>query len=193
MVLSVGMDVSSPLISAPDSTDNPSQLMLLGLMSMRNEVVYIQFHPVAYMVKLNIEMSMASLITKIALNSVEARNNEFMVDNSSSRNHSQSQSHFQASCARSHHAIGLQPGVNASAVSKMRGEVDREDFEGIRTLKEVGVTVEDVKVPWVTWRKSESDSRVDDAFALKQSKAGSEDELPLAPEVLKKQHVEWKN
>ncbi|KAM0426000.1 hypothetical protein ACHAPT_008629 [Fusarium lateritium] len=40
--------------------------MLIGLMSMRNQVVYIQFHPVAYMVKLNIEMSMASLITRLA-------------------------------------------------------------------------------------------------------------------------------
>ena len=71
--------------------------------------------------------------------------------------------------------------------------MDREDIEGIRTLKEVGVTVEEVQVPKVTWRKSESDSRVDDAFALKQGKAWSEDELPLAPEVLKKQHVGWKN
>lgn len=40
--------------------------MLLGLMSLPNEVVYVQFHPVAYMVKLNIEMSMASLITRLA-------------------------------------------------------------------------------------------------------------------------------
>ncbi|KAJ3532543.1 hypothetical protein NM208_g8393 [Fusarium decemcellulare] len=40
--------------------------MLIGLMSMPNQVVYIQFHPVAYMVKLNIEMSMAKLITRLA-------------------------------------------------------------------------------------------------------------------------------
>ncbi len=40
--------------------------MLIGLMSLPNQVVYIQFHPVAYMVKLNIELSMASLITKLA-------------------------------------------------------------------------------------------------------------------------------
>lgn len=40
--------------------------MLIGLMSLPNQVVYIQFHPVAYMVKLNIEMSMASLITRLA-------------------------------------------------------------------------------------------------------------------------------
>ncbi|KAI1493372.1 hypothetical protein F5X96DRAFT_622219 [Biscogniauxia mediterranea] len=43
--------------------------MLIGLMWLPNEVVYIQFHPVAYMVKLNIEMSMASLILKLARSS----------------------------------------------------------------------------------------------------------------------------
>ncbi|KEZ42892.1 hypothetical protein SAPIO_CDS5325 [Scedosporium apiospermum] len=49
MVLSICMDV-----------------MLIGLMSLKNQVVFVQFHPVAYMVKLNIEMSMASLITRLA-------------------------------------------------------------------------------------------------------------------------------
>ncbi|MBE3049950.1 hypothetical protein IMZ48_47115 [Candidatus Bathyarchaeota archaeon] len=36
------------------------------MMSLPNQVVFIQFHPVVYMVKLNIEMSMASLISKLA-------------------------------------------------------------------------------------------------------------------------------
>jgi hypothetical protein len=49
MVLSVSMDI-----------------MLIGLMSLQNQLVYIQFHPVTYMVKLNIEMTMAALIAKIA-------------------------------------------------------------------------------------------------------------------------------
>jgi hypothetical protein len=163
--------------------------MLICLMSLKNQVVYIQFHPVAYMVKLNIEMSMASLITKIARNSIEARNNEFMVQ-SSSHNHS----HFHTHTSQANAAIGLQPGVNASAVSKMRGGEERQSFEGIRTLKEVDVVVESVRMPGeTTWRKSESDSGVDDGFERKQtSKMGSEDELPLAPEVPKKV-VEWKN
>jgi len=38
-------------------------------MSLPNQVVYIQFHPIAYMVKLNIEMSMADLIVKTARSS----------------------------------------------------------------------------------------------------------------------------
>ncbi|KAL1966283.1 hypothetical protein VTN77DRAFT_4636 [Rasamsonia byssochlamydoides] len=49
MVVSVSMDV-----------------LLIGLMSLKNQLVYVQFHPVTYMVKLNIEMTMAGLITKIA-------------------------------------------------------------------------------------------------------------------------------
>ncbi|KUL92118.1 hypothetical protein ZTR_02587 [Talaromyces verruculosus] len=41
-------------------------VMLIGLMSLKNQLVYIQFHPVTYMVKLNIEMTMAAMITKLA-------------------------------------------------------------------------------------------------------------------------------
>ncbi|KAI6081474.1 hypothetical protein F4821DRAFT_273151 [Hypoxylon rubiginosum] len=49
MVLSILMDV-----------------MLICLMSLPNPIVFVQFHPVTYLVKLNIEMSMASLITHVA-------------------------------------------------------------------------------------------------------------------------------
>jgi len=162
--------------------------MLICLMSLKNQVVYIQFHPVAYMVKLNIEISMASLITKIARHSVEARNNEFMVQNSSSHNHSRYTHTSQVNAS-----IGLKPGVNVSAVSKMRGGEEREEFEGIRTLKEVDVVVESMAVPGeARWRKSESDS-TEDGFGRKPvSKMGSEDELPLAPPEVPKR-VEWKN
>jgi hypothetical protein len=48
-----------------------NQVMLIGLMSLPNQVVYVQFHPVAYMVKLNIEMSMATLISRLARGSVD--------------------------------------------------------------------------------------------------------------------------
>ncbi|KAK7178250.1 hypothetical protein PSPO01_15706 [Paraphaeosphaeria sporulosa] len=40
--------------------------MLIGLMFLRNQIVYIQFHPVTYMVKLNIEMTMASMVVRLA-------------------------------------------------------------------------------------------------------------------------------
>ncbi|KAI4598716.1 hypothetical protein KJ359_002608 [Pestalotiopsis sp. 9143b] len=41
-------------------------VLIIGMMSMRNTFVYMQFHPLAYTVKLNIEMSMADLIVKVA-------------------------------------------------------------------------------------------------------------------------------
>ncbi|KAK3934369.1 hypothetical protein QBC46DRAFT_427607 [Diplogelasinospora grovesii] len=60
--------------------------MLIGLMSLPNQVVYIQFHPVAYMVKLNIEMSMASLISRLAQSPTDAEINP----NSLSQEHGKS-------------------------------------------------------------------------------------------------------
>lgn len=47
--------------------------MIIGLMFLHNQLVFMQFHPVAYLVKLNIEMTMARLITKIAT----SRENDF--------------------------------------------------------------------------------------------------------------------
>ncbi|EEB94078.1 hypothetical protein MPER_07174, partial [Moniliophthora perniciosa FA553] len=41
-------------------------VLIIGMMSLRNDFVYMQFHPVAYTVKLNIEMAMGNLITKVA-------------------------------------------------------------------------------------------------------------------------------
>ncbi|CAH0033902.1 unnamed protein product [Clonostachys rhizophaga] len=44
-------------------------VLIVAMMSLKNSFVYMQFHPLAYIVKLNIEMSMATLIAKIARNS----------------------------------------------------------------------------------------------------------------------------
>lgn len=44
----------------------PYQVLLIGLMSLPNQEVFILFHPVVYLSKLNIEMTMASLIVKLA-------------------------------------------------------------------------------------------------------------------------------
>ncbi|CAI6334885.1 unnamed protein product [Periconia digitata] len=42
-------------------------VMIILAMSIPNSFVYIQFHPLAYLVKLNIEMTMANLIKRIAV------------------------------------------------------------------------------------------------------------------------------
>nr|XP_036575585.1 uncharacterized protein CTRU02_14504 [Colletotrichum truncatum]KAF6782174.1 hypothetical protein CTRU02_14504 [Colletotrichum truncatum] len=41
-------------------------VLIIAMMSLHNTFVYMQFHPLAYMVKLKIEMSMAELIGKVA-------------------------------------------------------------------------------------------------------------------------------
>ncbi|KAH8883085.1 hypothetical protein GQ53DRAFT_883580 [Thozetella sp. PMI_491] len=40
-------------------------VIIIGTMSMKNSLVYLQFHPVAYLLKLAIEMNMADLIVKV--------------------------------------------------------------------------------------------------------------------------------
>ncbi|KAF2649543.1 hypothetical protein K491DRAFT_668773 [Lophiostoma macrostomum CBS 122681] len=40
-------------------------VLLIGMMSLPNTFIYVQFHPVTYIVKLNIECSMADLISKV--------------------------------------------------------------------------------------------------------------------------------
>ncbi|QRW01346.1 hypothetical protein RhiLY_00343 [Ceratobasidium sp. AG-Ba] len=41
-------------------------ILIIIMMSYRNDLVYLQFHPVAYLVKLEIEMCMSSLMVKVA-------------------------------------------------------------------------------------------------------------------------------
>ncbi|EON66376.1 hypothetical protein W97_05473 [Coniosporium apollinis CBS 100218] len=56
IVISIGMD-----------------FLLIGTMFLKNGAVFMQFHPVVYIVKLKIELSMTNLITKIAQESVQER------------------------------------------------------------------------------------------------------------------------
>jgi hypothetical protein len=66
MVLSIAMDVCLRSIGRSLDLTDTRQGMLIGLMFLKNQIVYIQFHPVTYLVKLNIEMTMASLVVRLA-------------------------------------------------------------------------------------------------------------------------------
>jgi len=44
-------------------------LLIIGMMSLNNSFVFMPFHPLAYIVKLNIEMSMAELVAKVSISS----------------------------------------------------------------------------------------------------------------------------
>ena len=50
-------------------------------MFVNNNLVFLEFHPVAYMVKLNIEMSLASLIAKLASQPPDPDLNDYSVSN----------------------------------------------------------------------------------------------------------------
>ncbi|KAF4305546.1 hypothetical protein SLS57_009067 [Botryosphaeria dothidea] len=59
-------------------------LLIIGTMFLDNGVVFMQFHPVAYTVKLKIELSMTNLITRISKESI----NDRMGTTSTSHGHS---------------------------------------------------------------------------------------------------------
>lgn len=108
--------------------------MLIGLMSLQNQVVYVQFHPVACMVKLNIEMSMANLIKKLAKDSVDDRNHRI-----ESVNHVYTMNDHTHSSNQT--AIKMKSGNHTSAsVAKLgkssTANID-DSFDGIRATTEV--------------------------------------------------------
>ncbi|KAK5999746.1 hypothetical protein QM012_005152 [Aureobasidium pullulans] len=119
-------------------------LMLIGLMSLPNGIVFVQFHPVAYMVKLNIEMSMADMIIKVARS-----NEQDMNFNSSSQgtpypatlNTQKSQAHtfHEGDCHGTPKNV-----INTAFVGHNRSNEDiREDIHGIKRQTEVQVYVGD--------------------------------------------------
>ncbi|KAF4997978.1 hypothetical protein FGRMN_3498 [Fusarium graminum] len=116
--------------------------MLIGLMSLPNQVVYIQFHPVAYMVKLNIEMSMAKLITRLA----KGENPDDYYPSMSHSGHGHSNH-------RTNDAPWTQGGANMQLTHRSRvvaGDSDeditrtinRENEPGIHRRQEFEITVE---------------------------------------------------
>jgi hypothetical protein len=159
--------------------------MLICLMSLKNQVVYIQFHPVAYMVKLNIEMSMASLIKKLAKASVDDRdrhNIESMNNIYSLHDHTSNQT------ATASAANKLKSGNHTSASVARLGRPGpaAKDFDGIHTTTEVHVKVEQVPSD----AESVSDVGIYDGFdrrhhgsaaAVQGQQRRSDDELPLSP------------
>ncbi|KAF2631076.1 hypothetical protein BU25DRAFT_455408 [Macroventuria anomochaeta] len=65
-------------------------VMIIAAMSIPNSFVYIQFHPLAYLVKLNIEMTMANLIKRIAISASRKPGNASLANDFRSSNFSTS-------------------------------------------------------------------------------------------------------
>ncbi|KAH8198276.1 hypothetical protein TruAng_007574 [Truncatella angustata] len=111
--------------------------MLIGLMSLPNQVVYIQFHPVAYMVKLNIEMSMASLITHLARNGSNDVHMGTLSESDRRRQFGTDENGTSATRARD---IGLKS-FTRSRVQHDPDDVDPSHSGGIQRTREVNVTI----------------------------------------------------
>jgi hypothetical protein len=128
MLVSIIMEVRLlPPLACPLPL-TPPQATIIGLLPLPNELLYAQFHPVAYMMKLNIEMTMASLIKKIALSAVAE------------------QEHM-PQCAA--HESALEHGTYSSASAKFRHSSApgaEQDADRIRATTEAQVRVEEVLV-----------------------------------------------
>lgn len=155
--------------------------MLIGLMSLQNQVVYIQFHPIAYMVKLNIEMSMADLIVKIARNSEIDVNDEssgpraYPDTKSGTRNPGLSGVHDYAGGQTStFHA--------AHAPISALDQADREDRKGITRQTEVQVYVQDSdsdSISMDTQKKDNGEGGSDLGLERHQSRTSNGSQIPL--------------
>lgn len=119
--------------------------MLIGLMFLKNQIVYIQFHPVTYMVKLNIEMTMASLVVRLARG--QSDNDMALHDfgqSSSGPDKSNSHSrHFNPGNQQSFHLSSV-TGVT-SGHRKNAGSSD-DDLRGIHFRTDFHVVSEEVPV-----------------------------------------------
>lgn len=144
MILSIAMDVSLRDLTRSRGLINTTQGMLIGLMFLRNQIVYIQFHPVTYMVKLNIEMTMASLVVRLARGQSE---NDMVLhefgQSSSAPDKSQSnvKPRFSSNPQRSFH-LASATGVT-SGHQKTGSE---EDFGGIHFRTDFHVISEEIPV-----------------------------------------------
>ncbi|KAM5353878.1 hypothetical protein ACJ41O_000528 [Fusarium nematophilum] len=101
-------------------------ILLICMMSLPNSFVYVQFHPLVYLLKLHIEMNMADLIGKV----VRASNNDHSNDYSSrSRTAGKSGARpngpgrFGATLTRTHIELGEEDEIELK---------ERENLEGIK-------------------------------------------------------------
>ncbi|PKK55052.1 hypothetical protein CI102_98 [Trichoderma harzianum] len=177
LVMQHGLSKYAPLVSFNAKLLVVSILMdamLIGLMSLPNQVVYIQFHPVTYMVKLNIEMSMAELITKLA----KGENSDMQMPSTSSHR----------TQAREEEEHDHQP-QNYKLQSVNRTEPIREDFSSIdddmgqfdesKAASTRGILDRGIQVETVISSRISRNSRIGNNRATGIN-PGSDDELPLS-------------
>lgn len=144
--------------------------MLIGLMSLPNQIVYVQFHPVAYMVKLNIEMTMADLITKLA----RSENSDMNMP-STSHHRTETREEDEGTNGQQNYkmqsVMSTKPtGEDFSSIDDDMGQFDESKAASTRGILDGGIQVETVISSRIS-RNSRIGERRND---------GSDDELPLS-------------
>jgi hypothetical protein len=101
-------------------------------MSLKNQLVYVQFHPVAYMIKLKIELSMGALITKLARTHVNPTQDHGV-------------SHITSRLSNRRTSIGVgRPKSNAADPGHFTRRDDlRDDLKGIHARTEIHILTEE--------------------------------------------------
>jgi hypothetical protein len=118
-------------------------------MFLKNPVVYVQFHPVVYMVKLNIEMSMASLVVRLAQGKLQNdMDPEAFHSSTDPKSHSRS-GHLNQSQNDQVKSIQLSSRTKKGGSSMMRSaglsQIDSdEDLGGIECRTDLTVVVESI-------------------------------------------------
>ncbi|QRV83439.1 hypothetical protein RhiJN_11455 [Ceratobasidium sp. AG-Ba] len=96
-------------------------VLIITMMSYRNDFVYMQFHPVAYMVKLEIEMCMSSLMVKVATGTgIHVYEGEVLEPSTSRTKSSSGQDH-----AHSSQYIRSAPAVNVRIATQTVTHTDK--------------------------------------------------------------------
>ena len=141
-----------------------------------NQVVFIQFHPVVYIVKLNIEMSMASLVVKLAQGKSDVHFRDMYDPESDPRSLHLSQNHASRSIPLS---------VASIRRADKEDDLDSESLDGVQGIHcrtDLDVTVENVGVKGIEDAHSSkgSDGTIRDMFG---------DEIPLNKEGYRTQET----
>ncbi|CAI6334412.1 unnamed protein product [Periconia digitata] len=146
-------------------------LMLIGLMFLPNQLVYIQFHPVTYIVKLNIEMSMASLVVRLARGVPENdMHEEQHYSSSGPRSRAQAVNDMRR---QTHEPSGHFQSFQLSSISRGQRKISEESQVGITCTTDVRVERSDKQAAEIETKSGSSSL----AETLGIDKFG--DEIPL--------------
>ncbi|OJD38124.1 uncharacterized protein BKCO1_500063 [Diplodia corticola] len=166
ILISVGMDV-----------------LIIGTMFLKNGAVFIQFHPVAYTVKLKIELSMTNLITRISKESISERN---LGTTSTSHGHSRFAFNPRTTATGKDVALDVFQEQNHTSTVSAQKYDEEEHAEGLNqiyTKREVTVQVsdpQDINPESISQPSEHASSRSSKEHNTFHHGSRQDDEVPLS-------------